>query len=382
MARRSTHAMLAVVFATALLFPSRSSRGDDAGLKNDVQNTIQEMRDELRELRRDVKILRALLETQIAKERSPDAQTERRNAATVVTSTIAIEPSDGLYFFSSRLCSVCQTMRPIIGRMQAEALPIIEVTAADDPGLADRFHVTSYPTFVLIVRGNEKERATGAQNEEKLRTMLANIPNQITRTVRPNTIENRARHQIWAMPLTEALHLAFANNKIVRSDGAGTEFARIATPLGSEVSGVGSVSQGTAIARINEDMALSDFEMAVFKLFRNTEDTYWNLYLQYRLYHATVMAHNSAVRSWREASAKKRVGGAAGDSATDEPQMRDQIFNTRAASEQALSNLYIAETNLRRLLGLPLNDGKLIRPSDEPLTAKSTCPSRKVHPGH
>jgi outer membrane protein TolC len=152
--------------------------------------------------------------------------------------------------------------------------------------------------------------------------------------------------------------------------GSGTEFTRIATPLGSTVSGVSGVSQGVVISRINEDIALGAFELSALTLLRDTENTYWNLYLQYRLYHTAVVAHNSALRSWREAYAKLNAGGVTGFSPVDEAQALDQLYNTRATAEQTLSNLYTNETDLRRLLGLPVNDGRIIRPVDEPSTAK------------
>jgi len=152
--------------------------------------------------------------------------------------------------------------------------------------------------------------------------------------------------------------------------GSGTEFTRIATPIGSGVSGVSGVSQGVAIARINEDIALGAFELSALGLLRDTETAYWNLYLQYRLYHTAVVAHNSALRSWREAYAKLMAGGVTGFTPVDEATARDQLYNTRATAEQTLSNLYTNETDLRRLLGLPVNDGRIVRPVDEPLTAK------------
>jgi outer membrane protein TolC len=152
--------------------------------------------------------------------------------------------------------------------------------------------------------------------------------------------------------------------------GSGTEFTRIATPYGSGLSGVSGVSQGVVIARINEDIALGSFELSALGLLRDTETAYWNLYLQYRLYHTAVVAHNSALRSWREAYAKLIAGGVTGFTPVDEATARDQLYNTRATAEQTLSNLYTNETDLRRLLGLPVNDGRIIRPVDEPLTAK------------
>jgi outer membrane protein TolC len=152
--------------------------------------------------------------------------------------------------------------------------------------------------------------------------------------------------------------------------GSGVEFTRIAGVVNNAFAAVTGVSQGVAISRINEDMALADFELAALLLLRDTENTYWNLYLQYRLYHTAVVAHNSALRSWREAKAKLDIGGATGFTPVDEATARDQLYNTRATAETNLNNLYNAETALRRLLGLPVNDGRIIRPVDEPPIAK------------
>jgi outer membrane protein TolC len=156
--------------------------------------------------------------------------------------------------------------------------------------------------------------------------------------------------------------------------GSGVEFTRIAGAVSSGVSGftaaVTGVSQGVAIARINDDISLANFELSALILLRDTENTYWNLYLQYRLYHTAVVAHNSALRSWREAKAKLDIGGATGFTPVDEATARDQLYNTRATAETNLNNLYNAETALRRLLGLPVSDGRIIRPVDEPPIAK------------
>jgi len=152
--------------------------------------------------------------------------------------------------------------------------------------------------------------------------------------------------------------------------GSGVEFTRVAGVVNSAFSAVTGVSQGVAIARINDDISLGAFELSALILLRDTENTYWNLYLQYRLYHTAVVAHNSALRSWREAKAKLDIGGATGFTPVDEATARDQLYNTRATAETNLNNLYNAETSLRRLLGLPVNDGRIIRPVDEPPIAK------------
>ncbi len=151
--------------------------------------------------------------------------------------------------------------------------------------------------------------------------------------------------------------------------GAGTEFTRIAGPIVTSFGGLSGVSQGVAIARINNDITIADFEASVRNLINDVEHAYWNLYLQYRLYDTSVTARNSALRTWREAEAKRVIGGVEGFKPADEAQARAQYYASRAATEQTLSNIYSTEVQLRRLLGLPVNDGRIMRPTDEPSTA-------------
>ncbi|VAX38862.1 hypothetical protein MNBD_PLANCTO02-215 [hydrothermal vent metagenome] len=149
--------------------------------------------------------------------------------------------------------------------------------------------------------------------------------------------------------------------------GSGTEYNRIAGPLNPNFGAISGVSQGVLISRINNDITLADFENNVQNLLKDVEDGYWNLYLRYRFYNTAVSARNSALRSWQEAKAKLDVGGGdANFKPSDEAQARDRYFETRAQAETSLSDIYTAELLLRRLLGLPVNDGKIIRPADEP----------------
>lgn len=151
--------------------------------------------------------------------------------------------------------------------------------------------------------------------------------------------------------------------------GAGAEFTRIAGPLNTNISGLSGVNQGVVIARINTDITLVDFEIAVRNMLRDVEDTYWDLYLAYRSYDSEVIARNSALRTWREVHARF-VEGARGGGAADEAQARETYFDARSRAETTLQNLYSLELQLRRLLGLPANDGRIIRPADEPVTAE------------
>ena len=151
---------------------------------------------------------------------------------------------------------------------------------------------------------------------------------------------------------------------------SGVEFTRIAGASNPNFSAITGVSQGVLIARINNDITLADFEIAVRTLLKDVEDVYWNLYLAYRSYDVAIIARNSALRSWREAKDILEVGGLPGFRPADEAQARDRYFETRAQVETALNAIYLQEAELRRLMGLPPNDGRVIRPVEEPTTTK------------
>ncbi len=152
--------------------------------------------------------------------------------------------------------------------------------------------------------------------------------------------------------------------------GAGTEFTRIAGPIAQGFRGITGVNQGVVIARINNDLSVADFQRNVRNLLKDVEDAYWSLYLSYRIFDTAVTQYSSALQSWREAKFILDVGGREGFQPADEAQARDFLFETRAQKEGALADIFADEAELRRLLGLPVNDGFILRPSDEPVTAQ------------
>lgn len=146
--------------------------------------------------------------------------------------------------------------------------------------------------------------------------------------------------------------------------GAGTQFNRIAGPNAAP-----GVYNGVVLARINTDVALAEFENAVRNLVNDVEVAYWELYYQYRSYDAVIAGRDSALATWRKVYALYRVGNKDGG-AEREAQAREQYYLFRSTAEQSLNNLYAAEAKLRYMLGLAATDGRLIRPKDEPTTAK------------
>lgn len=153
------------------------------------------------------------------------------------------------------------------------------------------------------------------------------------------------------------------------AQGAGAEYTRIASTIARRptLQGVPTVNQGVVIARIRTDIAITDFEGRVNNLVKDVEDAYWELYLAYRRYDAEMISKESALRTWRQVRVNEqaeRVG------LSDEAQSRDNYYEIRARSEEALGTLYSSELRLRRLMGLSVNDGNVIRPATEPMTAE------------
>ena len=161
--------------------------------------------------------------------------------------------------------------------------------------------------------------------------------------------------------------------------GSGVEFNRIAGP--NHVAG--APFRGVLIARINTDRSLAEFEIGVRDFVSDVENAYWELYFAYRDLDAKIAGRDSALRTWREVAAKLKAG-ARGGGRQDEAQARAQYFAFQAAVENALSGdrtrsaaflgrggVYRSEANLRYLMGLPQNDGRLIVPGDQPTAAKT-----------
>jgi outer membrane protein TolC len=167
--------------------------------------------------------------------------------------------------------------------------------------------------------------------------------------------------------------------------GAGAEFNRIAGP-----NSVPGLYQGVLIARVNTDVELADFEIAVRDLVSNVENAYWDLYFAYRDLDAKIAARDSSLETWRRIHALFKAGRRGGE-AEKEAQAREQFYRFQEEVENALSGrlvggtsvnngssggtfratggVQVAERRLRMLIGLPPSDGRLMRPADEPVTA-------------
>ena len=168
--------------------------------------------------------------------------------------------------------------------------------------------------------------------------------------------------------------------------GGGVEFNRIAGPESTP-----GVYNGVLVARLNTDVALTDFEIAVRDLVSNVENAYWDLYYGYRVLDTKVKARDAGLDTWRKIYALNEVNRRGGE-AEKEAQARSQYFAFQQDVQNALSGepidstrnwnglpsgafratggVLMAERRLRLLMGLPPSDCRLLRPVDEPVAAK------------
>lgn len=162
--------------------------------------------------------------------------------------------------------------------------------------------------------------------------------------------------------------------------GGGVQYNRIAGPMTFDQysAGLGNPIDGVMIARIRTDQSLADFEGAVRNVIRDVEDAYWELYFAYRDLEARKLGRDSAQESWRKTAALFRTGSKGG-SAADEARARIQFYQFHAQVETALTELFRAENRLRFVMGLSSSDGRLIRPSDEPTTARVAFDWAGIH---
>ncbi|MFT7629833.1 MAG: outer membrane protein TolC [Mariniblastus sp.] len=150
--------------------------------------------------------------------------------------------------------------------------------------------------------------------------------------------------------------------------GRGTMINRIAGP-----NATAGIYNGVMIARIRSDISLATFEASVRNLVRDVETNYWELYYAYRDLDTKVAARTSSRETWRNRKLRFDAGTERPD---DEAQARQQYFSFQAQAQNALTGVLNgqpgvlgAERNLRRLMGLPASDGKVVRPISDPSLA-------------
>ncbi len=223
------------------------------------------------------------------------------------------------------------------------------VNVRTDPAFGALFVASSRQTQAVYTNQIQKRTATGA-----------------TYALRANTIYDRNNNPTrkFASDFTGFLEAEYRQPLMA---GAGTTFNRIAGP-----GAVVGQYNGVLIARINTDISLADFEAGVLRLINDVEGAYWELYFAYRALDAQLSGRENSLKTWQRINELQKVGSRGGE-ADAEAQARSNYYLFSFQVNDALAGtqgLYVQEQRLRYMMGLPPTDGRLIKPSDEPLQAE------------
>ncbi len=162
--------------------------------------------------------------------------------------------------------------------------------------------------------------------------------------------------------------------------GAGTQFNTIAGP-----GAVPGQLNGVMLARIRTDTNLIDFEKSVRDYVADVENAYWDLYYSYRDLEARIAVRDIAEETLRSLAEADTSIGKRAQAQEQVDRLQSEVIdslNGRAIDGTRTNNgstggtfrgiggVRISERKLRSLIGLPINDGLLITPADQPSVAK------------
>ncbi len=165
--------------------------------------------------------------------------------------------------------------------------------------------------------------------------------------------------------------------------GAGATFNRIAGP-GSRP----GVYNGVLIAKVNNDITATKFRQSTRDYLSNVINAYWDLYYAYRDLSAKRDSLDRSRSTWQGFQVQKTEGRQSGanealareqyyrfesdtqDAITGKLVQRTAVNNSSSGGTFAgLSGVQAAERRLRLLIGMPITDAMLIRPSETPSIA-------------
>ncbi|MCH8829891.1 MAG: TolC family protein, partial [Planctomycetes bacterium] len=118
--------------------------------------------------------------------------------------------------------------------------------------------------------------------------------------------------------------------------GAGVFFNRIAGP-----SAAPGLVNGIVIARVNRDISLTQFQIALRDYVSNLENAYWDLYFAYRDLDAKRHARDASLELWKTIRARPTQRGFEADK---EAQAREQYFRFQQEVQDALTGRIVDGT--------------------------------------
>ena len=149
--------------------------------------------------------------------------------------------------------------------------------------------------------------------------------------------------------------------------GAGSLYSMIAGPISDNIQGVTGVQQGILIARLNNQITLTDFEISVTNYLRDVEMQYGKLYLAFRKHQIELQNKRDAERILGIVTARR---DASGSELTRVVEAREGTLLAEQRVLEALDEVYNQESELRLLMGFTLQSERVIYPIDPPVTAE------------
>lgn len=153
-------------------------------------------------------------------------------AIVTASSTFAADPDNIVYDFSAVWCGPCQQMAPLVEKLKREGLPIRKVDIDQEKSLAEKYNISSIPTFVVVVNGEVVQRQSGALTETGLRQMIAKIPEPTGDVIAGNNSQNGIQLGETA-PMSSVAPVS-NNGLVVRGNDAETTGNSNAAPLVNE----------------------------------------------------------------------------------------------------------------------------------------------------
>ncbi|HEY1858877.1 MAG TPA: TolC family protein [Gemmataceae bacterium] len=127
--------------------------------------------------------------------------------------------------------------------------------------------------------------------------------------------------------------------------------------------------EGILITRIRFDQERAEFQRQVHNQLLNVETAYWNLYAAYYSLYAKDIGLRQAFEIWKIARLTTLPAISKAPPET-EPQTRGTYEQFRSQRATALGTVLESERRLRRLMGIPIEDGTRLVPGDVPTLAK------------
>ena len=152
-------------------------------------------------------------------------------AALLVAAATAPCASGGdvlLLDFSSPHCGPCQQMIPTIQSLEGAGYPLRRVDTTRELDVAQQYHVTQIPCFVMLVDGQETERLVGATSQDQLVAMFQRAMR--LRTQSPDVPTQAPVAQV-AAPQTAADPWSSVGNDEVNTGGSTGSGAAPARPM-------------------------------------------------------------------------------------------------------------------------------------------------------